>query len=71
MQLQTTPAMRDRLRELSNVNGKDDYDRVVLLLLDDFEALKIYTISLRAGLRLCEDEGCPQFGTDHECVEKS
>lgn len=36
---QTTQAMRDRLRELSNVDGRDDYDRVVIMLLDDHECL--------------------------------
>ena len=36
---QTTQPMRDRLRELSDVNGRDDYDRAVLELLDDHEAL--------------------------------
>ncbi len=36
---ETTKLMRDRLRELSNVNGKDDYDRAVLRLLDDHECL--------------------------------
>ena len=33
--MQTTKAMRDRIREL--MTGEDDYDRAVLLLLDDFE----------------------------------
>jgi hypothetical protein len=33
--MQTTKAMRDRIRELAT--GEDDYDRAVLLLLDDFE----------------------------------
>lgn len=36
---QTTQAMRDRLRELSSVQVRDDYDRVVLMLLDDHECL--------------------------------
>lgn len=36
---QTTQAMRDRLRELSDVSGRDDYDRAVVALLDDHEAL--------------------------------
>lgn len=36
LSLKTTPAMRDRLRELSTKGNTDDYDRVVLMLLDDF-----------------------------------
>jgi rubrerythrin len=36
--MKTTPEMRARLRELCHpVAGRDDYDRAVLALLDDFE----------------------------------
>lgn len=38
-QLKSTIPMRARLRELTNVTGHDDYDRAVLLVLDDLEAL--------------------------------
>lgn len=37
--MKTTKAMRDRLRELSKVRGADDYDRVVLMVVDDLEAI--------------------------------
>lgn len=37
--MQTTKAMRDRLLELSNADGRDDYDRAVTMLVSDFEAL--------------------------------
>ena len=38
-QLQSTQAMRDRFRELTAVDGKDDYDRAARMILDDLEAL--------------------------------
>lgn len=37
--MQSTQAMRDRLRELSNVTGRDDYDRAVICVVNDLEAL--------------------------------
>lgn len=38
--MKTTPEMRARLRELCHpVAGRDDYDRAVLALLDDFSNL--------------------------------
>jgi hypothetical protein len=38
--MKTTPEMRARLRELCHpVAGRDDYDRAVLALLDDFNNL--------------------------------
>ena len=43
---ETTPAMRERLRELSSADRKDDYDRVVLLLLGDFARLLAYVAPL-------------------------
>ncbi len=37
---QSTPAMRARARELAKGGpGMDDYDRAVLAILDDFDAL--------------------------------
>ncbi len=48
--LQTTQAMRDRLRELSDVSGRDDYDRAVLMLLDDHEALLHELMDARLAL---------------------
>lgn len=36
LNLQTTPDMRDRIRELARRPVMDDYDRAVMLLLDDF-----------------------------------
>ena len=39
--IKTTIPQRDRIRELANVDGKDEYDRSVLELLDDFAALKV------------------------------
>lgn len=38
-QLRSTRAMRDRARELSRTDGHDDYDRAVLCIIDDLEAL--------------------------------
>ncbi len=37
--LTTTRAQRLRLREMSNPPGRDDYDRSVLQVLDDFDRL--------------------------------
>jgi hypothetical protein len=48
LNLKTTPAMRDRLRELSVKDGHDDYDRVVLMLLDDFASC-IVMLGVLAG----------------------
>lgn len=36
--MKSTKAMRDRCRELSNPE-MDDYDRVVLIIIDELEAL--------------------------------
>lgn len=36
--MKSTQAMRDRCRELSN-SERDDYDRAVICVLDDLEAL--------------------------------
>lgn len=47
---QTTQQMRDRLRELSKADGHDDYDRVVLMLLDDHEALLSELMDARLAL---------------------
>ncbi|MCA3704294.1 MAG: hypothetical protein INF12_14830 [Methylobacterium sp.] len=38
-ELKTTDAMRRRCRELTRKDGMDDYDRVVAMLLDDFDTL--------------------------------
>lgn len=39
-QFKSTPAMRLRARELATAGGAmDDYDRAVLAILDDFDAL--------------------------------
>jgi hypothetical protein len=48
--LNTTKAMRDRIRELTRLGGHDDYDRSVVMLLDDFDALSAaYTRAQAAG----------------------
>lgn len=47
---QTTQPMRDRLRELSHADGRDDYDRAVLMLLDDHEALLYELADARLAL---------------------
>lgn len=39
MQLKSTKPMRDRLRELSHADGHDEYDRAVLCVVDDLEAI--------------------------------
>ncbi len=36
IRLDTTPEMRARIRELASKGVPDDYDRAVLMLLDDF-----------------------------------
>jgi hypothetical protein len=36
LKLKTTPEMRNRIRELAKRTDMDDYDRAVLLLLEDF-----------------------------------
>lgn len=48
--MKSTQAMRDRIRELSTVS--DDYDRAVLCVLDDLEALQ----PRAAGLAVKIDE---------------
>lgn len=37
--MKSTKAMRDRLRELSRKSGTDDYDRVVIMVVDDLEEI--------------------------------
>lgn len=37
--LQSTQEMRDRIRELSRAGGHDDYDRAVICVVNDLEAL--------------------------------
>lgn len=49
-QYRTTQGMRDRLRDLSNADGRDDYDRAVLELLDDHEALLYELMDARLAL---------------------
>jgi len=39
--LETNEEMRERLRNLSDQDGNDDYDRVVKMLLNDFGRLKV------------------------------
>lgn len=39
MDMKSTKPMRDRLRELSRTDGHDDYDRAVLCVVDDLEAI--------------------------------
>jgi hypothetical protein len=39
IEYQTTPEMRARCRELARTPNMDEYDRVVLAVLDDFEKL--------------------------------
>lgn len=46
--LKTTPDMRERIRELAQTKGMDDYDRAVLMLLDDF-ANCIVMLGILAG----------------------
>jgi hypothetical protein len=48
LNLKTTPEMRDRIRELSVKDGHDDYDRAVLMLLDDFASC-IVMLGILAG----------------------
>lgn len=38
-QLRSTKGIRERCRELTRTDGHDDYDRAVLCVLDDLEAL--------------------------------
>jgi hypothetical protein len=39
LELKSTPAMRDRAREFAKTPNMDDYDRAVLAVLDDFDAV--------------------------------
>ena len=39
--LETTPAMRKRIRELAERPAMDDYDRSVIMLLDDFAKCQV------------------------------
>jgi hypothetical protein len=48
LNLKTTPEMRDRIRELTKADGSDDYDRAVMLLLDDFASC-IVMLGVLAG----------------------
>ena len=49
--IKTTGKMRARLRELSDTTGKDDYDRCVLMLLDDFAQLMAHVAPLADAYR--------------------
>ena len=49
LNLKTTPAMRDRLRELTKTDGIDDYDRCVMMLLDDFASCMVMLGVLAGG----------------------
>ncbi|MBB4042054.1 hypothetical protein GGR34_003739 [Microvirga flocculans] len=50
VKLRTTQELRERLRELSDVRGSDDYDRAVVMLLDDFERMSAVIASQSAEI---------------------
>lgn len=56
VELRTTQAMRERLRELSDELGGDDYDRAVVMLLDDFERVKTLLASQSAEIERLKAE---------------
>jgi hypothetical protein len=39
--LKTTAPMRERMRDLATTDNSDDYDKAVLMLLEDFARLKV------------------------------
>lgn len=49
LNLKTTPEMRDRIRELTKKDGIDDYDRAVMMLLDDFASCMVMLGVLAGG----------------------
>lgn len=51
--MQTTKAMRDRIRELATPE-RDDFDRAVNLLLSDFETPQFFVLD-GDGLYVCFD----------------
>lgn len=49
LNLQTTAAQRERIRELAHRPSMDDYDRSVLMLLDDFARCMVMLGVLAGG----------------------
>jgi len=49
LQFKTTPEMRERIRELTKTDGVDDYDRAVMMLLDDFASCMVMLAVLAGG----------------------
>lgn len=59
-----TIANNDAITDWSN--GAGDKPRVIEVR--NYEVMMFSRITLEIGSILCEDEGCPQHGTDHVCV---
>lgn len=53
--MKTTEPMRSRIRELSNPD-RDDYDRAVILLCDDFDSIRNAAKALIKRVRAAEGE---------------
>ncbi len=62
--MKTTKAMRDRLRELSRKDGSDDYDRVVVMVVDDLE--EMLASQYDAAEQVISRMGWPEINAYHE-----
>lgn len=61
--MKTTKAMRDRLRELSRKDGADDYDRVVVMVVDDLE--EMLASQYDAAVPVISRMGWPEINAFH------